>query len=103
MLESSLPGAESWEPLVALAPRRVDVPGNGLDGIARLVSARRKEGGPSGTGLAVLLSYERVPLVALAVDAAIRFPHGEAPVAVCRSGVVDLPEPQERPLAESVT
>jgi para-aminobenzoate synthetase component 1 len=86
LLESRGGGPEAWEPLVALAPRTVEVPGRDLDGIGRLVEARRREGGPRGTGLAVLLPYEARPPLALAVDAAIRFPHGETPVFVDRTG-----------------
>jgi anthranilate/para-aminobenzoate synthase component I len=97
LLESAAPGPEAWEPLVALAPRRIDVPAGGLPALERLVTERRREGGPRGTGLAVLLSYDAMPgippIVALAVDAAIRFPHGEPPVVAHRTGVEapDLP------------
>ena len=108
-------GAESrselgWGPLVAIAPQvvieqRSTTPAGAAQALAdfdRVLDRRRSEGGPSGCGVAVLVSYEffncgvrtqaHNPLpsfVAWTIDAAVRF-EGAVPVAVARAGAEPL-------------
>jgi anthranilate/para-aminobenzoate synthase component I len=109
LLLDSSGGGEGWEPLVAVSPRPIltmRAPGARGKEAARevllfleeTVATRRLRGGPPGTGVAVLLGYESLgtprgatpaedppDVVALAVDAAVRFPRGAKPILVgCR-------------------
>ncbi len=87
-------GAESWGPLASLTARRLRVEGGAgrfPAGLARRIADRRAEGGPGGTGVAVVLAYDREGFgegrhgdLVLEVDAAIRGREGGAAV-VARS------------------
>jgi para-aminobenzoate synthetase component 1 len=88
-------GAESWGPLASLASRtaRIDGgPGRFPASLARLVALRRAKGGPGGTGVAVVLAYDREEFgegthgdLVLEVDVALRGAKADACV-VARSG-----------------
>jgi anthranilate/para-aminobenzoate synthase component I len=93
-------GSESWGPLASLVARTVrfeESAGRFPDALARRIAKRRAEGGPGGTGIAVVMAYDREALgegargdLVLEVDAALRGEGGGATV-VARS----------RPLAET--
>ena len=98
---------QGWSPLVAVDAepilvwrRRDRGEAAPLDVLERLVAERRRRGGGPGTGIAALLGFD-VPsptgtsspesralpdIVVLAVDAAVRFPHGTGPVLSVRAG-----------------
>jgi hypothetical protein len=79
LLDGSGGFAESWQPgpLLAVAPTRCpEVPGSGADALRQLgerVARRRAEGGTGETGVAALLDYDLLDLVAFDVDRSIRY------------------------------
>jgi para-aminobenzoate synthetase component I len=97
----------AWPCRLALEPRvlaGVPLPAadrsRALESIDDVVSRRRVTGGPGGTGVAVLCTYEafsprRRPsespweILALEVDAAVLFPEGMPPIALGRREAVD--------------
>jgi len=89
------------EPRVVLEAReRAGDPAQAMKPIDELVACRRSAGGPGGTGLAVLCSYEAFAprsrrsanaceILALAVDANIAFPVEGPPVPTGRRDIVE--------------
>lgn len=87
-------GSDSWGPLASLAARKVRVdeePGRFATGLARRIAERRANGGPGGTGIAVVLAYDREAFgeglhgdLVLEVDAALRGEDGGA-IVVARN------------------
>jgi anthranilate/para-aminobenzoate synthase component I len=105
-LEGSDDPDQGWLPLVAVEAhpllvwgRRVGGGKAPLDDLERIVAERRRRGGGPGTGVAALLGFDLLSpdgagatgsrdlpdLVVIAVDAAVRFPHGSGPVLAVRA------------------
>lgn len=76
----------AWPCRLAIAPRAIDLAGPA--GIDPLVAVRRARGGPGGTGIALLLSYEG-HAVAVEAGASIAFPAGGPPVASGNASLIE--------------
>jgi para-aminobenzoate synthetase component 1 len=75
----------AWPTRLALSPRQAGLKSVGE--IDPLVARRRADGGPGGTGVALLLSYEW-DLIVLEIDGLITFDGESAPVATGRDDLV---------------
>ena len=76
----------AWPCRLAIEPRLTPV--GGLREVDVLVARRRAKGGPGGTGVALLASYDG-ELTAVEVDALVAFPPGSPPVAMGRPDLVE--------------
>jgi para-aminobenzoate synthetase component 1 len=75
----------AWPCRLAIDPRLTPV--DTIRDVDRLVARRRAAGGPGGTGVALLASYEG-GLTAFEIDALIAFPDGRPAMAIGRGDLV---------------